>query len=149
MELTTLKHLLNGRSWMADDEALLAQALLECLLNTLNERGVEETSLVLLRAEDIVVNYVLARRLETALTPGKLESAPLEALGKARERLRKSMKELEDYCTRSGKPIDTGFADIMKPVLKKAQGVLEDAIAFETRRQKAALEPQAESDSSG
>ncbi len=58
-----------------------------------------------------------------------------EAAGKARDRWRKTLKELEDYCNRVGTPAGQGVAEMLKPVFKKADGVLADALAFETRKQ--------------
>jgi hypothetical protein len=81
---------------------------------------------------------MLARRLKSPVDPADVdeknhgEQAQWEALGKAQERLRKAVKELEEYYARTGSPIEIGLADLMKPVLKRAEGVLEDALEFES-----------------
>lgn len=81
---------------------------------------------------------LLARRMASLVAPAGVdernrgEQAPWEALGKAQERLRKAVKDLEEYYTKTGSPIDIGLADLMKPVLKRAEGVLEDALEFES-----------------
>ena len=46
------------------------------------------------------------------------------------------MKDLQDHLEKMGSPTDIALADLMKPVLKKAAGVLEDALEFEARKQK-------------
>ena len=58
----------------------------------------------------------------------------LDAIGKEWERLRKAMKDFAEHCGNMGTPIDIGLADLMKPTLEAAEGVLEDATAFEARR---------------
>ena len=37
---------------------------------------------------------------------------------------------------KTGAPAQIALADVMKPILKQAEGVLEDALAFEAARQK-------------
>ncbi len=49
----------------------------------------------------------------------------IEAIGKARERTRKAIKELEEHCTKRGAPMNIGLADYMKPLIEKAGGDLD------------------------
>jgi hypothetical protein len=52
-------------------------------------------------------------------------AATMEAVGRARERMRKAMKELEESCAKMGKPVDVGIADVMKPIMMQGAGVME------------------------
>jgi len=122
--------------------------------------GVEQTPMVLLRVEDVLVSWLVVRRIEDLLWAEGVyeestEDAPkpksragafasvsqglillpaIETAGKARERMRKAVKELEEACEKMGTPIDRGIHDIMKPIIEGAEGVLEDAIAFEEKK---------------
>ncbi len=119
--------------------------------------GVEQTPMVLLRVEDVLVSWLVVRRIEDLLWAEGVYEAPgedaakgkgrgaglasvshglvllpaIECAGKARERMRKAVKELEEACEKMGTPIDRGLHDLMKPIVEGAEGVLEDAIAFE------------------
>lgn len=141
-------------------EQQLARYFVEGMEAHLGRCGVALTPLIVLRVHDVLVSFLAALVLEGEL--GQEEAAPeeeqarsrgrrgvavgLEALGKARERLRKAMNDLEEACAKAGTPIDRGLADIMKPILKKAHGVLESALAFEagkSSRRKAHAKPKA------
>jgi hypothetical protein len=117
-----------GEAWMSADEAELNRQFVRGVGKLLEERGVVENPLLVLRVSDIVVSWLLARRMEAGLEGGpegeaaRTTSAQAEAIGKSRERLRKAIKELEEYCERAGTPIDRGLADLMKPVIQQIQG---------------------------
>jgi hypothetical protein len=94
----------------------------------------------MLRLEDVLSSYLVVRRLQQAVWLTETEehesgragvaaiAAAAESLAKARERLRKAMKELEDLCAKTGTPIDVGLADRVQPLLERTKGVLEDAL---------------------
>lgn len=125
MKMTTLAL---GETWMSADELKLNRQLVEGVKKLLKDRGVAENPLLVLRVDDIVVSWLLTRRMEAGLGPGedgerpRTSAAQADAIGKSRERLRKAIKELEEYCERAGTPIDTGLADLMKPVIQEIQG---------------------------
>ena len=117
----------------------------------LEHSGVSLTPLMTCRIIDLATWWLLARRIQQALPSGMLvngcEPSPaegkalecrlhpgLEALAKTWERLRKAMKDLTDACKSEGTPLGKGLADTMKPILQQADGVLEDALAFEQAR---------------
>lgn len=52
-----------------------------------------------------------------------------EGLAKHWERLRKAMLDLETYYAKNGAPAGKGLADIIKPIMQKGQGVMEEALA--------------------
>ncbi|HOZ48071.1 MAG TPA: hypothetical protein PLO37_21050 [Candidatus Hydrogenedentes bacterium] len=131
--------------WFTDAERALAEALVGDFAELFGQCGVAETASLKMRTEDVIVSYLHVRRVEHLLAPSVVEAATattaneervIDAAGRARERLRKAMKELEDYCTRAGAPIDQGIAGLMKPILKKAEGVIEDALAFEQKKER-------------
>jgi hypothetical protein len=117
-----------GETWMSTDELELNLQLVRGVEQLLKNRGVAESPLLVLRVDDIVVSWLLTRRLEAGLGPGddgevpRTSASQADAIGKSRERLRKAIKELEEYCERAGTPIDTGLADRMKPVIQEVQG---------------------------
>lgn len=125
MKLTTL---VRGENWMTDEETELNGKFVRGVAKLLRSRGVTENPLLVLRVNDVVVSWLLTRRLEEGLgdddsgVPVTTTSGQADAIGKSRERLRKSIKDLEEYCARAGSPIDTGLADLMKPVIQQVQG---------------------------
>lgn len=125
MKLTTLAR---GEHWMDPTEFDLNRKLVGGIAKLLKERGVKENPLLALRVNELTVTWLVSRRVEAALAPEEDTAAPrmspaqAEAIGKARERLRKAVRELEEYCERAGTPIDRGLADLMKPVIQQIQG---------------------------
>ncbi|MCF6287153.1 MAG: hypothetical protein L3K26_18495 [Candidatus Hydrogenedentes bacterium] len=126
MKLITLA---GGEAWMTEEEIVLNRQFVRGVDELLRDRGVGENPLLALRVNDVVVSWLLVRRMEMALAEpeGPEETTPttpaqVDAIGKSRERLRKSIKDLEEYCARAGTPIDTGLADVMKPVIQQVQG---------------------------
>jgi len=124
-----LMMLAEGEAWMNDEERRLNGQFVVGVRALLESRGVTENPLLALRVNDVVVSWLLVRRMEARLgEEGDPEAgerttpAAADAIGKSRERLRKSIKDLEDYCARAGTPIDTGLADVMKPVIQQVQG---------------------------
>jgi len=77
------------------------------------------------------------RTMPAKTTTWKLHPA-VEALGKAWERFRKAMKELEEACNKDAAKGPLSLADIAGPILEQADGVLEEALAVEEDRQKEA-----------
>ncbi len=125
--------------WMREEEALLAQEMVRALQRVLKKQGAPDTPLVALRVNDVVVSYLLVRRAEEGLRPPVLEedvgadvavtpASVIEGIGKTRERLRKAMKELEEYCAKVGAPTGKGLADRMAPLMKKGEGALEEMV---------------------
>ncbi len=129
MELSTLAR---GETWMNEEESALNRQFVQGVGELLHDRGVVLNPLLTLRINDVLVSWLLVRRMERNLaevdSSAELPEAPqttpaqADAIGKSRERLRKSIKDLEDYCARAGTPIDTGLADAMKPVIQQVQG---------------------------
>ena len=142
------KTLSAGAPWMSDGDRTAHRRMLTALRRFVHRMGVKETPLLALHAADLTATALLVGRMERELAgfaAGAGETMPnhdtretdarlralialADAIGKTRERMRKAMKELEDYCTRAGTPIDAGIADIMKPIVKKADGVLEEIL---------------------
>ena len=97
------------------------------------ERGVEETPFLALRVADVAIHHLLVRRLEANLRPNaEASGAPISAaladqIGKARERLRKTIRELEDACARLGRPLDIGYADAVLPLVRQTADLLHRA----------------------
>lgn len=115
-------------------ETSTAHALWRAVAEALTRYGVDSTPWMLLRAADLVMSHIDVRRLEIQLAESvESGTAPsptaYDAAGKARERLRKAIKDFEDACARAGTPVDTGLADRVRPVLDRAAGVLDEALA--------------------
>ncbi len=135
-----------GAPWLPDDERVAHQRMLAALRRFFRRMGVQDTPLLAMHAADLIATALLVARLERELAgfaagettnnqdtreaDARLRAliALADAVGKARERMRKAMKELEDYCTRAGTPIDAGIADIMKPIVRKVDDVLEQSL---------------------
>jgi len=139
-----LKTLARGEAWMDDAERRLARRFMRGMSALFNEHGVADTPLLALRVNDVLVSWLLVRRAETGLFPGALDpgddraaAAVIEAVSRARERMRKAMKELEDACAKGGTPIDAGLADQVRPILKQAAGLAEEAAARHAERKDA------------
>lgn len=123
--------------WMTEDERKTAIELAKDFEDMFNERGIAPTPFANLRAAEIILLETHARRIEARLkdfpaivSENTKRGATLEELiecaGKARERVRKAVKELEEYCANAGTPIDKGLAGTMRPILKKAEGIFDD-----------------------
>jgi len=102
--------LTQGEPWMTPQERDFNQDLIRAIAKHLEATGVPESALVALRVNDIASTWLLARRLESALAPREGQPAPCptpaqaDAIGKCRERLRKAIKELEEYRAKTGAP---------------------------------------------
>jgi hypothetical protein len=119
----------------------VARSIAEAMLALFEEYGVAMTPLVVMRLEDVLSSYLVVRRLQQAMWLTETEeqesarasvaamAAAAEPLAKARERLRKAMKELEDLCAKAGTPIDVGLAERVQPLLERTKGVLDDALS--------------------
>jgi len=124
------------------NEPSLSEPFIEGMKQHLARYGVALTPLLVLRVREVLVCLLVVLHLEKGLLCGQEEEvgsrtvagADLETLGKAQERLRKAMNDLEESCAKAGTPIDKGLADVMKPILQRAKGILEDALAFEARK---------------
>lgn len=105
--------------------------------------------LIALRAEELIVAWLNARRMEDVLrTEGvcrmqkendelfKEVHPVVEKATKARERVRKALQELEDACKATAVAGGSGaLSDQAGPLLRLGEGVLEDALEFEKRKQ--------------
>lgn len=120
------------------DELPLMERLLRELDALFARNEVAVSPLLAMRVEDALVAFLAVRRVsETAPEDhyGKPFYDYLEQLNKAIERRRKAVKELEDACERAGAPLEQGLAERLLPLIERAEGVLEDAHAFEQRKQ--------------
>jgi len=129
----TLTKLSKGAAWMDDDEKTLAKWFVSRMARLLRQRGVAQTPLLVVRVNDAMVSYLLARRAENLLGFGQADDgtavppppAAYDLVGKAHERLRRATRELEDFCARAGKPIDTGIADRLQPLMEHTRKITE------------------------
>ena len=142
----------NKPCWITDEKELVDQFVKE-MLAFYRKNGACITPLLILRLDDIAQTYLLIQRLENTLlsspssplgsmegegvlTVSKSGSTPkkegdnvvLEMLGKVRERLRKAIKELEESSTKAFTTLPQGIADRMRPIIKKAEGILENSL---------------------
>src|SRR5690606_27976788 len=66
-----MTNLASGETWMDANELDLNRQLVRGVEKLLKERGVVENPLLVLRVDDIVVSWLLTRRLEAGLGPGE------------------------------------------------------------------------------
>lgn len=120
------------------DELPLMESLLRELDALFASNKVTVSPLLAIRVEDALVAFLAVRRVLEA-APDEHQGKPfhdyLEQLNKAIERRRKAVKELEDTCERAGAPREQGLAERLLPLIERAEGVIEDAHAFEQRKQ--------------
>ena len=116
--------LTQGEPWMTPHERDLNQDLIRAIAGYLKTAGVPENPLVALRVNDIASTWLLARRLESALAPADGGPAPCptpaqaNAIGRCRERLRKAIKELEEYAAKNGAPAPQGLVEQMHDAVR-------------------------------
>ena len=91
------------------------------------------TPMIALRIYDVGICFLLVRRLESELRrPDQANDVPeatspkpvnllalIDGIAKAREKMRKPIKELEDACPTVENADPTGLADALKPMLEK------------------------------
>ena len=132
-----------GEAWMDDIERMLVKRLVQAFRKMFRGEQVPETPMVALRVQDVTVSFIRVQRAETRLaeiearkqermmlSEGKTKTdsglgAAIEAAGKARERLRKALKELEDCRGQGGRDAGKGLADAVLPLMKAARGFLK------------------------
>jgi hypothetical protein len=138
---------MQGRGWMEPSERALSKELVTGLAAHYGIDATDTDPLLALRVDDVAVHYLLVLRLEEILSRArgrgeedgddpKKETTLVESVLRTRERLRKTMKELDEVLSRVGSGAGQGLADIMKPIMKQAEGVLEKVRLEEQRRAK-------------
>ena len=121
-----------GEPWMTSPERTRTRKFVIAVRQFLKRRGVEDSPLLALRINDLCVHWLLVQRQEVGLMTTETGEVPLlggalaDQIGKGRERLRKSIRELEDACARLGKPIDVGIAEQLLPMVEKTRDLLQD-----------------------
>ncbi len=130
-----LNEIARGEAWMNEEERQIMKRLVAAIRRLFRARGVGESPLLGMRVADVGVHCLIARRLELGLTPRvdeegqvcqEISGAQADQIGKARERLRKAIRELEDACARLGTPVDQGLADQLLPAMRKTQDLLHN-----------------------
>ena len=149
----TFKSIICDKPWMTPEERKIAEFILDNVFADFAKKNVEPTTFILMRVEGIISTYLFTRRLERripAIPPEPVpiknpepepapparaaaakndEVATVEAAAKSHEQLRKAIKEFEESCAKSGIPVPKlGLPDYMKPILEKAQGILEECL---------------------
>lgn len=126
--------------WMTDQERNFYGRFVRSIEETLHANDVTITPMVALRVYDVAISFLLVRRLESELgrpnqtnnggppaTTGLAASAKpvsllplIDGIGKAREKMRKSIKDLEECYGTVEIPEPGGLADALKPIIEKA-----------------------------
>ena len=103
----TLNDLTHGEPWMDPEERQTAAELVQAIQQSLTDRQIPETPFLVLRVQDYLLHHTLCRRLERSLTPDPGATPPVtvlpslaEHIGKSRDRLRKSLKDLDDAASK-------------------------------------------------
>ncbi len=114
----TLNDLAQGEAWMDPEECQAAAEIVRSLRQSFADRQIPETTFLILRVQDYLVHHTLCRRLDRSLMPDPGHSrengnpaAPAipdpklaEQIGKSRDRLRRTLKELEDTVNKLAPP---------------------------------------------
>lgn len=130
----------NAPLWATEDEKKEYGEHVHKIQCMFRKRGVGKTPLLDMRIGDVVALELLVRYLEKALGPAseacedrekqvRTQLLFVDAIGKASEKRRKAMSELELYLGKTSAPSEIGLPDLMKPIMKKAEGVFEEALA--------------------
>ncbi|MFA7693678.1 MAG: hypothetical protein GX117_06945 [Candidatus Hydrogenedentes bacterium] len=126
-----LTKILRREPWLTKSERRYIHVFLQGVEELFASCDVKYSPLLSLRVADVAVHMLLVRRWEQGLIPGEEESEKVDARGslfeqvmKTRERLRKSIKELEDACARLGTPVDTGIAGKVLPLVRQTADLL-------------------------
>ncbi len=89
-----------------------------------------------LHLQDLLSTWITVNRIEEHLWEkgvvlkdegGKINPL-VEVVGKARERLRRSMKDLEDLSAKSGQGLAEGLPDQFRRLMKRAEAIIEEAM---------------------
>lgn len=151
------RELIFDRSAYGDGTRSEVEAHDRALVRELKRYGVKETPLLwnYVCAVDsalMTVKYVEGmlfglRAEERPDVPAQKKDRDLalvEALGRVAQRWRTAVKDLEEFLEKTGSPAQMSLPDRMRPIIKQAEGVLEDAIEFESRKQKKGKSPESE-----
>ena len=125
--------------WLQDDDRSYAGTLATALEELLGRSGGVESHLAMAPAEHFIVSCLVVRSIEKQLkhAPAITEDGSskwLDMWAKACEQRRKAMKDLLEFYAKAGAPGSSSIAEVVKPLLDKAEGVYEDAVAFERRK---------------
>jgi len=150
-----LRRRVSDKPWLDEAEQALVARIAGDMAETYERGGVEVTPLHVLRVDGLASQVLAVRRIETLVanwTPPTADSGEkgaskgqgagatliqlVDALGKAWERVMKMAKEIEEGLGMTGPTRPLGLPDRMRPLLKKAEGVLEDAIEFEKKKRR-------------
>jgi len=129
--------------WMDEEERRYAEALSVEFEAFLGERHVHASPLLHLRTRDVIVGILMVRRAEASFADQgaeakrrqeegdgasdfKTQALLLNTHGRAAERLRKAMRDLEVHCRQVGSPIDVSLANVVRPAMEKLPDVFDD-----------------------
>jgi hypothetical protein len=104
------------------------------LLRMLRKSGMPESPLTMLCVEDLASSCEAVRMAEEILmSAGEAQDAAafvrlLDAVGKARERMRKAMKEMRDLCAQYGKPAGRTLPEGVMALIESGKGVIEQSL---------------------
>jgi len=104
----SLKDLAQPEPWMNQEERQTAATLIAAFQQHFVERRIPESPFLTLRLKDCLLHVTLCDRLERSLLAdaGDITAATAAHIGRARERLRKAIKSLEDTADRLAPPAD-------------------------------------------
>jgi hypothetical protein len=120
-------------------ERRLARLFVEAVERHLFRAVPDPPPLAVLAVHNVLSGMILALRAEQeALSPTDdaatrprtraAASAPADTAGRAREHLRKAMRELETLMARMGEGDDGSLSGAVRPLLDKTEGVLDEAL---------------------
>lgn len=116
-----------SQPWMVQDEAIQYKRLIRDLDRIARKRAIPTSPLLELRIDDLAVTFILVRRTEARLDAvyGDTTTTAVEAVGKVRERLRKTVKEFEEFVQKTGRPEATNIAEAAAPLMLRIGDTLD------------------------
>jgi len=146
----------SSKPWLGDEDQALVARIAQDMARLYERAGIEPTPLHVLRVDGLASQVLAVRHLEALVakwdapeTAGEGDQgAPkghkagasrlqlIEALGKVWERVMKMAKEIEEGLGTGGAGKELSLSARVRPLLKKAEGVLEEDLAFEERKRK-------------
>lgn len=127
---------------LAEDEARLSEAITRHYERQFRKQRDLVSPWLAAMVEGVMFAYLRARRADLIALQDKTEATAGDA-AQARDRLRRAIMEFEDALASKAVGQGKWLGEEARPLLKRAEGVIEEAMAAETGRAKRRARKQA------